>query len=212
VEASIYFRREISGITDLASLKGFPVGVKTGDQHIDQLEANGVTTVIRFQNNDAIIEAAKQHKVNVFVIDDPSALYLLKGLTAIEWELKAFSRRCAIPCRVTRLDEVTNLSDAQRTAVFRILQEALTNIARHAGATEVEVGLQAGPDQLALRIRDNGRGITAAESTDGRAIGILGMRERAQIAGGEVTIKGGAGVGTTVLVTIAVPRAAARST
>jgi len=77
IEASIFFRKDISGITDLASLKGFPVGVKKGDQHIDQLKAGGVTTLILFQNNDEIIEAAKQHKINVFVVDDPSALYLL---------------------------------------------------------------------------------------------------------------------------------------
>jgi signal transduction histidine kinase len=125
------------------------------------------------------------------------------GLTAaIEWQLKEFSRRSAIPCKVTRLDEITNLSDAQRTAVFRILQEALTNVVRHAGATEVEISLEAGPDQLVLKVRDNGRGITAAELNDRKAIGLLGMRERAQIVGGAVTITGGAGVGTTVLVTI----------
>ena len=80
IEASIYFRHDISGITDLASLKGFPVGVKTGDQHIDKLKANGVTTVIPFQSNDAIVEAAKQHKINVFVADAPSALYLLNKM------------------------------------------------------------------------------------------------------------------------------------
>src|SRR6266852_3439155 len=77
IEAPIYFRNEISGIADLASLEGFPVAVKAGDQHVDKLKANGVTTVIAFGNNDEIIEAAKQHKVNVFVMDAPSALYLL---------------------------------------------------------------------------------------------------------------------------------------
>ena len=87
IEASIFFRKDISGISDLASLKGFPVGVKAGDQHIDQLKANGVTTVIVFQNNDAIIEAAKQHKINVFLIDDPSALYLLNKM-GIEEEFR----------------------------------------------------------------------------------------------------------------------------
>src|SRR5882762_3841923 len=87
IEASIYFRNDISGITDLASLKGFPVGAKTGDQHIDQLNANGVTTVILFQNNDAIIEAAKQHKINVFVADDPSAHFLLNKM-GIEAEFR----------------------------------------------------------------------------------------------------------------------------
>jgi signal transduction histidine kinase len=125
------------------------------------------------------------------------------GLTAaIDWQLKEFSRRSGIPCQVTRLDEITNLSDAQSTAVFRILQEILTNIVRHAGATGVEIGLLAGPDQLALKVRDNGRGITAAELSDRKAIGLLGMRERAQIIGGDVTITGGAGAGTTVLVRI----------
>jgi signal transduction histidine kinase/ABC-type amino acid transport substrate-binding protein len=87
IEASIFFRSEISGITDIASLKGFPVGVKAGDQHIDRLKANGVTTVIVFQNNNAIIEAAKQHKINVFVADAPSALYLLNKM-GIEAEFR----------------------------------------------------------------------------------------------------------------------------
>ncbi|HEY2396994.1 MAG TPA: PAS domain-containing protein [Rudaea sp.] len=68
---------DISGLTDIGSLKGFPVGIKAGDQHVDKLSALGVTTLIPFQNNEAIIAAAKQHKINVFVVDAPSALYLL---------------------------------------------------------------------------------------------------------------------------------------
>jgi PAS domain S-box-containing protein len=125
------------------------------------------------------------------------------GLSAaIEWQLKEFSRRSTIPCAVTRLDEIANLSDAQNTAVFRILQEALTNILRHAGATAVNVSLQAEPSQLTLKVHDNGRGITAGELNDRKAIGLLGMCERAQSVGGAVTITGGAGMGTTVVVTI----------
>lgn len=77
IEASIYFRSDIAGITDLASLRGFPVGIKTGDQHADALKLNGVTSVIEFPNNAAIIEAAREHRISVFVADDPSALYLL---------------------------------------------------------------------------------------------------------------------------------------
>src|SRR5882762_5748846 len=80
VEASIFFRSDISGIADLASLAGFPVGVKAGDQHIDKLKASGVTTVIPFQNFGEIVEAARQHKINVFVVDVPSALYLLNKM------------------------------------------------------------------------------------------------------------------------------------
>ncbi len=77
IEASVFFRNAIPGITDIASLQGFPVGGKAGDQHVDKLKANGVTTVILFQNYDTMIDAAKQHKINVFVIDNPAALYLL---------------------------------------------------------------------------------------------------------------------------------------
>jgi len=87
VEASIFFHKDISGIADIESLQGFPVGVKTGDQHIDRLRENGVTTVIRFANNREVIEAARQHKINVFVVDAPSALYLLNRL-GIESEFR----------------------------------------------------------------------------------------------------------------------------
>jgi PAS domain S-box-containing protein len=87
IEVPIFFRNDISGITDLASLRGFPVAVKTGDQHIDKLKANGVTTVIPLQNYAAMIEAARQHKINVFVADAPSALYLLNK-TGIEADFR----------------------------------------------------------------------------------------------------------------------------
>src|SRR6185503_3995651 len=87
IEASIFFRNDISGITDLASLKGFPVGVKAGDQHVEKLKEHGITTVILFQNNEAIIESAKERKINVFVVDDPSALYLLNKM-GIEAEFR----------------------------------------------------------------------------------------------------------------------------
>ncbi|MDB6165515.1 MAG: domain S-box-containing protein [Lacunisphaera sp.] len=127
------------------------------------------------------------------------------GLTAaIDWQLKEFSRRSGIPCRVTRLDEIPNFAGAQGTAVFRILQEALTNIVRHAGATEVEISLQNGADELVLKIRDNGRGITAAELGDRKSIGLLGMSERAEGVGGSVQFTGAAGQGTVVTVTVPV--------
>jgi two-component system, cell cycle sensor histidine kinase and response regulator CckA len=80
IEASIFFRNDISGITDLASLKGFPVGVKAGDQHIDKLAESGVTAVMPFRNNTEIVDAARQHKINVFVADAPSVLYLLNKM------------------------------------------------------------------------------------------------------------------------------------
>ncbi|MEY2538504.1 MAG: hypothetical protein QOG67_2244 [Verrucomicrobiota bacterium] len=121
IEATIFFRNDISGITDLASLKGFPVGVKTGDQHIDKLKANGVTTVIPFQSNDAIIAAAKQHKINVFVADAPSALYLLNKL-GIEAEF----RRSA-PIFRDELRRAVRKGDA---AMLRTVSEGFAGIER----------------------------------------------------------------------------------
>lgn len=131
------------------------------------------------------------------------------GLSAaVDWLAKEFSRRSRIPCRLRRLDEVARLSSAQNTAVFRILQEALTNVVRHAGATEVELSLRAKPDGLVLVIRDNGRGVTPAELNGRTAIGVLGMRERAEAAGGGVSISGAAGKGTTVVITMPLGAAA----
>ena len=77
LEVPIFFRREISGITDLASLRGFPVAAKTGDAAVDLLQENGVAPVLLFNNYEAIIAAAQEHKVSVFVVDRPPALYLL---------------------------------------------------------------------------------------------------------------------------------------
>ena len=80
IEASIFFRKDIAGITDVASLKGFPVGVKAGDQHIDRLREYGVTTVVPFPNYDAIVEGARQRKIGVFLADAPAAVYQLTKL------------------------------------------------------------------------------------------------------------------------------------
>jgi signal transduction histidine kinase len=125
------------------------------------------------------------------------------GLTAaIDWQLKEFTRHSGIPCVVTRLDEITNLPDAHRTAMFRILQEALTNIVRHAGATRVDVSLSEENNRVELHIRDNGRGVTAKDLNDRRAIGLLGMHERAEGVGGTVTITGHVNAGTKVLVVV----------
>jgi signal transduction histidine kinase len=129
-------------------------------------------------------------------------LDLLGLAAAIDWQLKEFSRKTEIQVEITRLDEITSLSDSKCTAAFRILQEALTNIVRHAGASRVSVSLEAGNDKVTLKIRDNGRGIAAAELNDRRAIGLLGMRERALSVGGTLMISGEPGTGTTVFVTV----------
>jgi signal transduction histidine kinase len=84
--------------------------------------------------------------------------------------------------------------------LFRILQEVLTNIARHAGARTVNVGVHEERGQLTLDMRDDGRGITELEVASSHSLGILGIRERVSLLGGVLSIHGEAGVGTRVTV------------
>jgi signal transduction histidine kinase len=101
------------------------------------------------------------------------------------------------------------LDGGQATAVFRILQEALTNVARHAQARHVEIRLHVLPTAFELVVSDDGRGITAAELKATGTLGILGMRERALTWHGRVTVHGEPGRGTTVRVFMPVDRVAA---
>ena len=95
-----------------------------------------------------------------------------------------------------------NLTDEKATAIFRIFQEALTNVARHADAKKVSVILKQEDTQLTLEVTDNGQGITSGQKEDPNSLGLLGMKERALIFGGEVLIHGVSGQGTNVKVQI----------
>ena len=133
---------------------------------------------------------------------------------AIRWLAEEFKRRTAIACAVQMTGGEPGLDSGQATAVFRILQEALTNVARHAQARRVEIRLHVLPTAFELVVTDDGRGITAAELKATRTLGILGMRERALTWHGRVTVHGEPGRGTTVRVFMpmdaAVPAASAR--
>ncbi len=115
---------------------------------------------------------------------------------ALEWQTREFQARTGIRCRL-RLPDQEEVAPDVSTALFRIFQEALTNIARHAGATRAEVVLKKQPDGLVLLIRDNGRGFDPASSSS-KSLGLLGMRERAAILGGGVDISSASGKGTRV--------------
>jgi len=118
----------------------------------------------------------------------PSTLDHLGLVEAIRWEAVAFKARSGIRCHIRMPAHYTPLTPEQETAIFRIFQESLTNVTRHAHASAVTVTL-AERKGFELRIRDNGRGITAVEAADPRAIGLIGMRERAALAGGELQVE-----------------------
>ncbi|MBE7550263.1 MAG: sensor histidine kinase [Anaerolineales bacterium] len=123
------------------------------------------------------------------------------GLVAtIEWQLQEFQTRTGIKSKLISSLEETTLDDDGSTVVFRIFQEILTNVVRHAGATQVEVTLEETAAFLTLQVADNGRGMTASEIDSPRSIGLLGMQERARLRAGEVQFHGAPGQGTTVTV------------
>ena len=128
----------------------------------------------------------------------PGILDDLGLVAAIEWQAQDFQKRTGIKCSFAPgMDEVEMNAD-RSTALFRIFQETLTNVARHSAATEVDVMLNQYDDNIALEIRDNGKGISPAEISGRRSLGLVGMRERAQLLGGELMINGSPTEGTTV--------------
>jgi PAS domain S-box-containing protein len=123
-------------------------------------------------------------------------------VAAIDWAMRQFEARTGIVCRFYSAVEDVNLSREQSTAVFRIFQEALTNILRHAEATKVEIVIREEGDEFVLTISDNGKGITAQQQSGTETLGLLGMHERAHLIKGEVSIKSGEGGGTVVTVRV----------
>jgi PAS domain S-box-containing protein len=127
------------------------------------------------------------------------------GLAAsIEWQARDFEKRTGIVCAVSISAEDSPLTRAQSVALFRIFQEALTNVARHAGAQHIEAKLSATSDTVTLQVHDDGRGIQAHEITGLHSLGLLGMRERAKRLGGAFDIQGAPADGTIVTVSIPV--------
>jgi two-component system, NarL family, sensor histidine kinase UhpB len=121
---------------------------------------------------------------------------------AVEWYVQDFEKRSGIACRV-RIDlTAARTAPGVSTAVFRVLQEALTNVWRHAGARQSIVDLSVDRATLRLEVKDDGQGIAADRVADPRSLGLLGMRERARALSGEVAIRGVAGQGTRVTLTI----------
>jgi len=132
----------------------------------------------------------------------PSALDDLGLAAAIEWHAEQFEARTGIVCRCDCPHDDLELTREQSTALFRIFQEALTNVLRHARATRVNVTLEADEGDVVLTVEDNGRGITEGEKQGRETLGLLGMRERAHLVGGSFGVRGVEGRGTAVVVRV----------
>jgi signal transduction histidine kinase len=131
----------------------------------------------------------------------PSVLDDLGLIAAIESEAQLFEERTGIEVELS-LQAGSRIDNARATVVYRIVQEALTNVARHSDASRVELRLRQRPAELLLEVRDDGRGITVQELSDPHSLGIIGIRERADLVGGTVHFEGVPGRGTIVSVRI----------
>jgi PAS domain S-box-containing protein len=138
----------------------------------------------------------------------PSVLDDLGLVAAVEWQTQEFGRSTGITAQLEVQAVYPELDDVCATSAFRILQETLTNVARHARATRVNIELRVSAEELVLEVTDNGRGISEAEIASPRSLGLIGSRERAIACGGELVIRGVRNQGTTVLLKI--PQLAAK--
>ena len=197
-EERIHIAREIhdelgQALTGLKyDIESMAKGVKAEGAEVVPERASGLC-----QQIDRIINSVRRIASGL----RPEVLDEIGLSAAVEWQAREFQRRTGIRCTVEISPAFPDPDRERSTALFRIFQELLTNVARHAGATRVNVQLTNG-HQLSLKVEDNGRGIQEQEYVSPRSLGFLGLRERVLAFGGSIDVKGQAGKGTTVAVAI----------
>jgi signal transduction histidine kinase len=163
------------------------------------LPAGHVQSGERAASLGALVESTTQAVKRISQDLRPGILDHLGLSAAVEWQAEEFEKRTGIPCDVT-VDRVdADLDERRSTALFRILQEALTNTARHAGAGGVKVRLGRDGGDVVLQVQDDGRGLVERRRAPG-SFGIIGMQERVRAWNGAVVVAGEPGRGTTVTV------------
>jgi signal transduction histidine kinase len=138
----------------------------------------------------------------------PSILDDFGLVPALEWQAEEWSQRTGIPCRLdtSLASDDLELAAERRTAIFRVFQESLTNIARHARAKSVSATLVNDGEGVELVVKDDGQGIEPARLMGGKSLGLLGMRERIREAGGNFEIDSAPGQGTAICVRVPLKR------
>lgn len=149
---------------------------------------------------EPIIERLTEHTQTLCAALRPSVLYDLGLLAAIEWQVEDTAKRCGLIGKWSLPANDLELDDERALALFRIVQEALINVVRHAQATQVDVMLHTEDDALQLEIQDNGRGFPPEAHPGSQALGLLGMRERIDAFGGTVEFLSPPGHGACVRV------------
>jgi two-component system sensor histidine kinase UhpB len=176
------------------------------ERHIGESKDNAVVDPMleRVVESGEVVESAIESVQRIAADLRPALLDNLGLVEALREEARRFETRSGITCRLELPPGAVSLTPKAATSVFRVFQEALTNVARHANATAVNVSLAAQGDQMVLRIEDNGEGIRPEALKDPRSLGLLGMAERAEGLGGQFAVAPSGARGT--LVTLQLPR------
>ena len=141
----------------------------------------------------------------------PTVLDDLGLIPALHSFMKSFAKRTGVRVHLTAFATVERLDTAKRTVLFRIAQEALTNVARHAQASRVEVSIQKLPDCICMKIKDDGKSFNVERTlhaNGGKRLGLLGMRERLEMVGGKFVVESSPGKGTTINAQLPLDKAA----
>ncbi|NIW09715.1 MAG: hypothetical protein GWN33_03720 [Gammaproteobacteria bacterium] len=179
------------------TLTGLKMDVAWLQRHLDQPQP---ALLEKTQAMSDLIDTTIQTVRRISTELRPGILDDLGLVATIEWQLQEFQTRTGIESKLSSAPEETTLDADGSTTVFRILQEILTNIVRHAQATQVEATLEETAVFLTLQVQDNGRGITESEIHSPKSIGLLGMQERARLRAGAIQFQGTPGKGTVVTV------------
>ena len=155
-----------------------------------------VNSVVKMIDDSINIVKGIAYELRPIVLDDMGVR------EAIEWEGKNFQAKTGIVCSVSSQGEEIQLAKDRAVALFRIFQEAMTNVARHAEATRVSVNITSNKTQILMKVSDNGKGMETSAMGKKKSLGIVGMKERAMFLGGELSVATENGSGTTVTLRI----------
>ncbi len=170
-----------------------------------RVQGQGENDSARLERVRAYADEALQTIRNVSKMLRPTLLDDLGLQATLEWHTAEFARRTGIQCRLNYgLTGNAELPESTNTCIYRVVQEALNNCEKHAQATEVRVSATSSQGEIRVQIIDNGRGLFTGEPRAGQ-LGILGMRERAHMLGGELRLESSDGHGTSVTLTIPAP-------
>jgi PAS domain S-box-containing protein len=202
-EERIHIAREIHD-----NLGQLLTGLKLEFSWLDKRIQQATDEVLRKRVGPKMVEVAALLEETIQTVRDiatelrPGILDTLGLRAALEWQAREFQKRTGVKCGMDLGQVPPTLSPERTTMLFRIFQEILTNVARHAQARYVQVRLAEGPSELRLSVHDDGVGISAAQRDHPKSLGLIGMRERALMFGGSLSIDGKPGRGTTVEVRV----------